>query len=1796
MEKQNVVLQNKGMYQDASISKTLNEFAYENYCIRITGNIDNTTLSVTNEKGPKKIQSLEGLYLGHCIVGGYLVVFTVSSDNKTSYIYRILGESTPLLLYSGSLGFDDGHPIESIGWYESEDIIKVYWVDGINYPRFINIAKPDNIKKNDDYQFDFAAHIDTIPTVSITKDYTKSGMFSEGTIQYFISYYNKFGTETGIAWQSSVQYISYSNRGAKADENVACGFNITIKNCDTDYDYIRIYSAQRSSKDGPITAKLVGDIKLDGSEVSLTDMGTTGEAIDSTLLYYIGGQSFKADTLAQKDGTLFFGDIDISGTSISEELKTFLKSRIDTEAAVTIDSTEHIDECMDIEFNTKSVEASPQEGFYSHVQQINHSQYNIATFKYGEVYRFALQFMTKTGEWTSAVWIGDKVCNVRPTLNTNGTYYLVANAEYIQHKDFEKYTKDYIAYRLLIAETSSATRKILAQGVINPTLFNYYERYYNAPHSIASWNFRSRNSEISSRHFEGINTQFRRVSELQGLRQSVLPLFNIEESVATQYTYYNLIIGVSTGTEMVCKLILYNLPTEVVKGVTPTEEELAEVYQKIISGEKKLPRYDPENPPVIDTTTGSYIELLSTRKDKSTWNKVITAMYSDDKNSINAACKDTYGGNPILREQMPSRSEIKDILSWEFGTKALAIIYAAAVTAAGIILTVATWGATAGAAAAVSAGAISAVLTALGSLSAPALGISLGVLGASATCKAVIDTSEASKIEKKLAKKGWLYYGDTKEANASVKKMFADIGNFSNFQGVSKGSFWITGGRLTFKSMNEIKADVNKEQYYVDNSIVTFNSPEIEENQDVIEGNQALNMKIIGCVPITSNYADYSIETKTAGFNQLSDIIRSDSSFNAAYPSGDIEGLLSGYLYQDTYLTTALGDDSKVYPQTSLVKYKTFLWNRDTSLSLGGGHEAVLVDASGNPIDYTPAQLSRKVFANIRYSTDTKYFDSKWYPDYGIYPVRIFNSDEVTTLGLESDTIDYDYYYGNYDSIATFANKYEILTSDNYDETNGNNDKVPSVKIPYGIEYEYDASGKVVESGNDKLMVQDPIRIKYKSTPHAVVSFKSDTNLQPILPTLVGEYDDISQHYSGYSTANTYYELDGQITPSESELNNYYSLLSTTSTVVTVNAVSIGRGEWIIQDEAGNDTGFNFVSNRSSTESTLCASIINTLGGKLLTEGTVVESYEKYILPKKNLLLQIVYLAKDNKNERVWVVIDSIGGIDTSSTIVFKIIYPPKDLIVGSITPSSTREDRMIVWQSRSQIRDLVVYEYNGHKIYNARRLSEKTPDYPYLYIAELYKTNFEYKSAYDDPERLSWKICSSNTKILDNISITYGDTYYQRWDCLKSYPFTEEDTNGIVDILSFMVETHINLDGRCDINRGVTNILNARPTTWNLMNTAYTQDNNILRYNVLDEKFDLSKFRNQIIWSLSKVDSADIDTWTNITLNNSLNLDGSYGGITKLMQTPRGGLIAFQPSAISTINFNNTTALSTESGVPIEIANSGKVQGYDIVHSSVGCMDKWLICKGGNGIYFVDHYNKGMFLLGESLVNVSSTGGMSKFFRELTDNFETWCPTVNATRLSYDDITHDLYINNQDYSLVYNEDMKTFTSFMPYQNSVMFSYLGKSKLIDCSAEIYNMFEGEYNTDKDGNPVDYYMKYKVNPEPYLDKVFTNIEYVADTYSPSSLVDSPEILDRSNPFDQLETWNEYQYGKCTLSEKVLPSDLRQKFRLWRANIPRDEKSKYKMDRIRNPWCYINLSKTKNDKKKMVFHQAIVTYFK
>ena len=226
----------KGMMQDSSPSKASPEYAVDAQNIRITARENTSLLSVVNEKGNSKVPlknkdgseaSTTGTYIGSAVLNQYFVLFTHVSDTVDN-IYRLekMKDSSNkeyfelVLLFTGNLNLSSSSPIETQSIFENADIQKVYWTDGINQPRMINIVASDSVRALwTDTSFDFTRKLKLQESVSISRNLVANGVFAPGVIQYAFTYYNKYAQESNIFYTSPQFYVSYNNRGAAADSS-----------------------------------------------------------------------------------------------------------------------------------------------------------------------------------------------------------------------------------------------------------------------------------------------------------------------------------------------------------------------------------------------------------------------------------------------------------------------------------------------------------------------------------------------------------------------------------------------------------------------------------------------------------------------------------------------------------------------------------------------------------------------------------------------------------------------------------------------------------------------------------------------------------------------------------------------------------------------------------------------------------------------------------------------------------------------------------------------------------------------------------------------------------------------------------------------------------------------------------------------------------------------------------------------------------------------------------------------------------------------------------------------------------------------------------------------------------------------------------------------------------------------------------------------------------------------------------------------------------------------------------------
>jgi hypothetical protein len=166
----------RGANQDITKSKHSNEYYFDASHIRIITTTDQSSGSVSNEKGTELIieipeitinkltstiiygegqlnftsseinalpnSSVNQIIIGHVTTRTGVVLFT-TDDNGIDCVWEIEdivgGIYTLTLKYINNLNFSSSYPIQAIYNFENENIEKVYWVDGINQIRNLNL-------------------------------------------------------------------------------------------------------------------------------------------------------------------------------------------------------------------------------------------------------------------------------------------------------------------------------------------------------------------------------------------------------------------------------------------------------------------------------------------------------------------------------------------------------------------------------------------------------------------------------------------------------------------------------------------------------------------------------------------------------------------------------------------------------------------------------------------------------------------------------------------------------------------------------------------------------------------------------------------------------------------------------------------------------------------------------------------------------------------------------------------------------------------------------------------------------------------------------------------------------------------------------------------------------------------------------------------------------------------------------------------------------------------------------------------------------------------------------------------------------------------------------------------------------------------------------------------------------------------------------------------------------------------------------------------------------------------------
>ena len=374
---------------------------------------------------------------------------------------------------------------------------------------------------------------------------------------------------------------------------------------------------------------------------------------------------------------------------------------------------------------------------------------------------------------------------------------------------------------------------------------------------------------------------------------------------------------------------------------------------------------------------------------KASWSKIQLELLTKIGNDLKSSGKEM-----ILSEAMlPTAQQYKDAWFVSNGSEIGAWIGLSIATAVAVVATIFTAGAASAALAAVAAGTASmssaialSVTSSIAALGAIAGGAGLGAFATqvdklkgidkelaykSITCLTPNHTiAERRQCQDRVVSLLTNMF-DSDIAEEAKKNFIMKNANFGSL-GVDSNLYMLGGVLNTVSPTEEDKLD-KRNQFYVDESIVTINSPELEDVniQNLINNSDGLQLNLVGTIPINSVYGEYDMQTQSNGLANNAQVIKNEF-LNS---NQDIEGILNGNFYQDSIWPSSFSVENGNIPiQVSAIvqRYKVFMWNRDTSWSLWFNN-AKIKDVFGEYITEAPAQPKRKLFANYKYSLYTHY-------------------------------------------------------------------------------------------------------------------------------------------------------------------------------------------------------------------------------------------------------------------------------------------------------------------------------------------------------------------------------------------------------------------------------------------------------------------------------------------------------------------------------------------------------------------------------------------------------------------------------------------------------------------------------------------------------------------------------------------------------------------------------------------------------------------------------------------------------
>ena len=375
------------------------------------------------------------------------------------------------------------------------------------------------------------------------------------------------------------------------------------------------------------------------------------------------------------------------------------------------------------------------------------------------------------------------------------------------------------------------------------------------------------------------------------------------------------------------------------------------------------------------------------------------------------------------------------------------------------------------------------------------------------------------------------------------------------------------------------------------------------------------------------------------------------------------------------------------------------------------------------------------------------------------------------------------------------------------------------------------------------------------------------------------------------------------------------------------------------------------------------------------------------------------------------------------------------------------------------------------------------------------------------------------------------GDTYLCVLDYLNTSVIQisndpeKERENRLCCVAYIPLESQVNLNLRSDdsYHRQVTglmgpNLIQNEPAT---LPNGYTQKKPYYEYNpvysstsgskhyVSKSIYSVDKQLNQmrIVASELKTNNEITDSWTKFKFANYIDVDSQYGPITNL-KVFNNKLYYWQNNAVGVAAVNERSLITDQNMAELTLGTGGILTRFDyvtILNGSSITNDK-SITNSATTIYWYDFDKNEICMLGNGVVPLSKTGNVQSYLNSLPRSAKT-----NAVSF-YDKKYNEVWFRIYDKTLIYNEQLQSFTSFYTHNPNWFFPFSDKLVTIRNNNMYYlhNIYEVDDSTQPREERISK-VEFVVNKDISNTKVFDNVVFSAELEN-KDVNESPMIKD------------------------------------------------------------------------------------